>query len=454
LAEVTISGSEELNPQAVSIYPVTRVMGKAEIEISFTPQQKVAGARLRALEARRFEDLVIGTPAVRAPQLVSRTCGACGPFHQIASCMAIESACGIEIPPQAAALRELVAWLLTAVSHLTTITFMVLPDFALPMSDAAVKNVTGIYMVDQESISRLSRVTVSICEAARLLTGSEFRVPVIVPGGASMLPDQETVDRASGLLASCEDDLHETVRLAEMLTRRESRIVDSGTRLPGYYACSSAGGHASLIGDCLSVGSFSGGEPSPLSFEDFLSSIEQRPVPWSYLVGLALRDREPAMVGPLARVNVGFRDETPSASLERQRAIEQWDFPFSSEFFFLMALALESVWCWESARGLLAGEDLAGDEPCAKVQMRASEGSAVIDSPRGVVVHSVGIDEAGGVETYEIMSPLQFNAGTIDEHLSRVARDSVASMEISEAAASRLQLAVRSFNPCVACGTH
>jgi coenzyme F420-reducing hydrogenase alpha subunit len=64
------------------------------------------------------------------------------------------------------------------------------------------------------------------------------------------------------------------------------------------------------------------------------------------------------------------------------------------------------------------------------------------------------IDAAGAVEEYRIISPLQFNAGIIDEHLTSVAKETVRGLEIGEGAATRLQLAVRSFNPCVACGTH
>jgi coenzyme F420-reducing hydrogenase alpha subunit len=132
------------------------------------------------------------------------------------------------VPAAAGTLRELICWLLLASSHLATITYCALPDFALPTSDAAVKNVTGIYMVDQEFVSRLSHAMTAIYDTLDIIAGNRFRIPVILPGGVSRLPAPSEIETASALLASCEDELRETVRLAEMLTRRESRMMETG----------------------------------------------------------------------------------------------------------------------------------------------------------------------------------------------------------------------------------
>jgi len=451
--EMRVSG-DELTGQRVRIYPVTRIQGRADIEVLFDPHHKVQEARFRALDYRGIEKMTLGMSPLRVPAVLSAACGVCGPFHRLASCMAVESACGAEVPPAAASLRELLCWLLLASTHLATITYCALPDFALPMSDAAVKNVTGIYMVDQESVSRLSRAMASIDEAIRILAGNRFRVPVVLPGGVSRLPAPSAVEAASALLASCEDDLRETVRLAEMLTRRESRMMETGTPLPGHYLCSVTDGLAALIGSGISAAPFSGGEPVTMSPAEFLSAIEAEETDWSFLKPLRVDGLDCQMVGPLARVNMGFGQDTPLAHLERGRLLEQWEHPLDSEFFFLMSLALEAVWGWEKATRLLQAASDGGPECWTKLQPAAGTGHAVLDSPRGTLAHQVELGAGGAVADYRVMSPLQFSYRTMNKHLTSVAARSVSGIDISEAATARLQLAVRSFNPCVPCGTH
>lgn len=443
----------EFSLQKVRIYPVTRIGGRGDIEVIYTPHQQVAEARFRALEARRFELAVLGLPAVRAPQVMARICGTCGPFHQLASCMAIEAATGSETPPPATWLRELLCWLLLVSSHAATMAFAALPDFALPMSDAAVKNVTGLYMVDQDSVQRLSEAMRSVNDALHLLGGNPMRPAVIVPGGVACLPEASQLEKARALIAGCEDGLRETVRFVEMLTRRESMVFEDTDRLQGHYLASSRAGNATLIAEEVTAGSFDGGEEVVMDTEGFGASVEERPVEWSHLVPLAVKGFEPALVGPLARLNVGIGEDAPLARLEQERALEQWGHPLASEHLFLMSLAIEALWGWERAVTLLAEGAPAG-KPCAALQQGPGDGFAVLDSPRGLLGHHLKLDGAGRVSSYRVMSPLQFNYQLLNSHLTGVARNTVRGLDISPGAAARLQLVVRSFNPCVPCGSH
>jgi coenzyme F420-reducing hydrogenase alpha subunit len=449
---MNVTGNE-LAGQKVRIYPVTRIQGRADIEVLFDPHHNVAEARFRALDYRGTDRMAVGMPAQRVPQVLSTACGVCGPFHKLASCMAVESACGTRVPAAAGTLRELICWLLLASSHLATITYCALPDFALPTSDAAVKNVTGIYMVDQEFVSRLSHAMTAIYDTLDIIAGNRFRIPVILPGGVSRLPAPSEIETASALLASCEDELRETVRLAEMLTRRESRMMETGTPLPGSYMCSVTDGLAALLGTEVATAPFAGGEPRALSFDEFLSSLVEEEIDWTFVKPLTVDGFDCQLVGPLARVNMGFGEDTPLAAMERARLLEQWEHPLDSEFFFLMSLALEAVWAWEKAKRLLSSISYDG-ECWTSLAPAAGAGRAVIDSPRGLLVHQVELDALGAVSDYRVCSPLQFNYKTLNEHLTSVAARTVGGIDIGESAAARLQMAVRSFSPCVPCGTH
>ena len=55
---------------------------------------------------RGFETLLLGKDSRVAPTITTRICGLCQVTHAVASARAIENAAGIEVPPEAEKLRE------------------------------------------------------------------------------------------------------------------------------------------------------------------------------------------------------------------------------------------------------------------------------------------------------------------------------------------------------------
>lgn len=452
--DASLTGSERFSGQKVRVYPVTRIQGRADIEVTFDQQQEVSGARFRALEVRGFERLVVGMPALRAPQVLSRICGPCGPFHQLASCQALEKAAGLEVPAVAEVVREMLCWLWLAHSHLLSLTYNALPDLALPMSDVAVRNIAGIYMVEQEAVGGLSSILTAVHQALAVLTGMPVHPAIVVPGGVSSVPGTVALARAAEILEGCEDDLRETLRLLEMLLKRDSQMMYTGKPLKGNYMSVTSGGNCSPLGDSVTIEPFGDGESATLNHKEFAGNLEEKPVPWSYLVPVSYEGFEPLLVGPLARVNLGYGSDSQWADLELTRCYEQWGRPLDREFLVYMALMLEVILAYDKVRALLIKVAGAGDEACAVPELTASSGVAVVDSPRGIIVHALTVDDSGTVTGYKVTSPLQFNYSMMNRHLSDVAEEVVTGIEIGEAVAQRLQLAVRAFIPCVSCGTH
>ena len=67
---MNVTGNE-LAGQKVRIYPVTRIQGRADIEVLFDPHHNVAEARFRALDYRGTDRMAVGMPAQRVPQVLS-----------------------------------------------------------------------------------------------------------------------------------------------------------------------------------------------------------------------------------------------------------------------------------------------------------------------------------------------------------------------------------------------
>jgi F420-non-reducing hydrogenase large subunit len=448
-----LEDTADLGGERVRLHPLTRIQGHADIEIQFSPEQEVRQARFRALEFRGFEQMAVGMAAFRAPSLLSRICGSCGPFHQLAACIAIEDAAGVTLPRTAAWFRELLSFLWLGLSHILYCTYMALPDFALPTSDAAVRNVIGIYAIEQEMIQNLSAVQSAFAESLALLAGLYVHPAVVVPGGVSYLPDWTACSKVAEALAGCEQNLRETLRLVESLTKRSTQMMEIEVGLQGYYMASTRRESPALLGDAVTNADFQEGEPEDLDHPEFFDLIVEQPVPWSYLVPVSVSQLGPLMVGPLARVNLGFDTETPWAELECTRIHEQWGHPLDMELLFLASMTLELIWAYEKASLLLEQRPRHG-EACVEPELTEGEGLAVIDGPRGTLVHKVWMDSKGIISGYKVISPLQFSGELINQHLTSLAQNVVSGLEIGDDVAQLLQLSVRAFTPCVQCGTH
>jgi F420-non-reducing hydrogenase large subunit len=86
--------------------PLSRIEGHAQVIIHLHGSE-VISATLQATERRGFEYFLQGAPTEQLPIIVPRICGVCSTAHHIAAVKALESIFGIEPPPTAIHIREL-----------------------------------------------------------------------------------------------------------------------------------------------------------------------------------------------------------------------------------------------------------------------------------------------------------------------------------------------------------
>jgi F420-non-reducing hydrogenase large subunit len=87
-------------------FPLSRIEGHAQVVIE-THGGEVVSTHFEAMELRGFEYWVQGTPAEQMPVIVPRICGVCSTAHHLAAVQALEDAFGVEPPPLAIKIREL-----------------------------------------------------------------------------------------------------------------------------------------------------------------------------------------------------------------------------------------------------------------------------------------------------------------------------------------------------------
>ena len=108
-------------------FPLSRIEGHARVEIEVREGQ-VISTRFQAMEKRGFNLMVQGVPAEQMPVIVPRICGVCSTAHHVASVKALEDAYGVEPPPLANQIRELLLLGQLIQNQATSLFVFTMPD--------------------------------------------------------------------------------------------------------------------------------------------------------------------------------------------------------------------------------------------------------------------------------------------------------------------------------------
>jgi coenzyme F420-reducing hydrogenase alpha subunit len=85
-------------------------------------------------------------------------------------------------------------------------------------------------------------------------------------------------------------------------------------------------------------------------------------------------------------------------------------------------------------------------------KVKQGSGSACIEAPRGLLIHSYTFDSHGLCTAAEIITPTVFNQLALREDLTAVASGMDGMTE--DAIAASLQKLVRCYDPCISCAVH
>ena len=137
--------------KTIEIKPVTRIEGHGKVTIELDEKGNVAKARLNVLQMRGFEKFCEGRVFWEMPQITQRACGICPVSHHLASAKAGDAILGVELPPTAKLLRELIHMAQYVQSHALHFFHLASPDFIFGMdADPAIRNVVGLIGANPE----------------------------------------------------------------------------------------------------------------------------------------------------------------------------------------------------------------------------------------------------------------------------------------------------------------
>jgi coenzyme F420-reducing hydrogenase alpha subunit len=161
-------------------------------------------------------------------------------------------------------------------------------------------------------------------------------------------------------------------------------------------------------------------------------------------------DGRPYLVGPLARLNLNFRELPPAVRV----LLDTLPTPMPSHNMFhsIVARAVEVLLAVREAHRLLVAYDPTG-APAVPVRPVAGTAVAATEAPRGLLLMRFEVDSRGVVRHARILSPTAQNQVRCEEDLAG-ALERFGLDHDAAALARHAERVVRNYDPCLACAAH
>lgn len=161
------------------------------------------------------------------------------------------------------------------------------------------------------------------------------------------------------------------------------------------------------------------------------------------------KDGSSYLVGPLARLNVNFERLLPRARQAAASSGIAW--PSRNPFHGIVARAVELVYAFEQALAIVDAYRQP-ERNRIGIELRAGEGCAATEAPRGILYHRYRVSEQGLIEFAKIVPPTSQNMRRIEDDLRLIVEANAHKPE-SEIAQACEKL-VRCYDPCISCSVH
>ncbi len=183
---------------------------------------------------------------------------------------------------------------------------------------------------------------------------------------------------------------------------------------------------------------------------DFDTHFEEFQLPHSTALHARRKGGGSYLVGPMARLFHNHQQLLPAA----QTAMTDAGYDPATErnpYRSIIARCIEMTQVFEDALGLVQ-EGLDVSVPHVAVTVRAGEGAATTEAPRGILVHRYAVDEKGLIENAVITPPTSQNQGQIEADLRLLVTRNLHLPD--EQLGALAEGFIRNYDPCISCAAH
>lgn len=402
-------------------HDITRIEGNAKIIIEYINGK--VNAKINIYESsREFEKFLIGKNYKEVPDLVSRICGICHVPHKLCGIMAIENALNIKVSEQTEKLRELLTLGSIMHSHILHLFFMVLPD---------IKGYDNVFEM-MKKYKNLVEIGLNLENLSELIIktigGREVHTLTPVIGGFTKLPKERELKNLLKLLKENKENAIKTIEIFSKY-KRDLKFK----RKTQYLSLRRDKNYEVLYGNIIC-------DKSTFKPEEYRKYIKEYEVHYSTSKFATFKNNS-YMVGALSRlINNG---KYLPKKVKKYIRIET-NSPFSNN----IAQAIEILYCIEKAIEII--ENLKLKKEKIKFKSKESEGIAVTEAPRGILIHHYKINKNGKIKYANVITPTAQNLRNIEEDVKEFIKYFTKKKDIIYF----LERLVRAYDPCISCATH
>ncbi len=419
----------------INVEHVTRIEGHGNIVVNAT-DGKVEKVEWQVPEAPRFFEAMIRGRSYEDIQLiVSRICGICSVSHSLVAIKAVENALGIEVSEQTDKVRRLMHYSEQLQSHVLHVGYLVAPDLF------GVKSVVPLVGIAKEAVLTIVKAHRLANEWSEMLGGRVTHPFTIIPGGFTKLPSEQQLLELKETLTNLVPDLMTIVDVVLSVAGK----VPNFSRETEYVSLREEKFYSFYDGQILST---DGHVEDVCNWESVANEFvnDQSTAKW------AKWHRDSYAVGALARFNNNYEQLADIAKgIAKKFGLEKG---CCNPYMNSIAQLAECGEIVVSSLGII--DDLLSSgikqEKVDGKPKKAGHGDAAIEAPRGILFHSYDFDENGICLGGNLCIPTNQNHANIQLDFEKLVPEILDEGE--DAVRQKLEMLVRSYDPCVSCSTH
>jgi NAD-reducing hydrogenase large subunit len=293
-----------------------------------------------------------------------------------------------------------------------------------------------------------------------LLAGRRIHPGWTVPGGVNEPLSAEKRDQILGKIPTAIAAIQRTLQWFKASIEKFSAEIEVFANFPTLFmGLVDEHGLAEYYDGALRIidseGNVIAGELNPANYSEFIGEAVE---PYTYMKfpyykplgypGGTYR------VGPLARLNLADRCDTPLADVEWREFRAMSSKPVLSSFHYHYARLIEMLHATEKIEALLADKAILDRHVRATASVNNLEGVGVAEAPRGTLIHHYKVDENGLIVWANLVIATGHNNAAMNRGILQTARHYVHGEHIEEGMLNRVEAVVRTFDPCLSCSTH
>jgi F420-non-reducing hydrogenase large subunit len=457
----------------VSIDPVTRLEGHGKISLFLDEEGYVERAYLQVPDFRGFEKFCEGRAAEEMPALTQKICGVCPTAHHTASTKALDDLFKVEPPEAAKKIRELMYDAFVFEDHLLHFYFLGGPDFIVGLGAPKEKrNIFGVRdALGVDVVKKVIQIRKQARELNAMISGSPLYPVCGLPGGISKALTEEDRIRVKELIMDFVPFAERTLRIFDdvFIKNREHfnlMVSDAYCHKTSYVGLVNEENEMNFYDGRIRIVDPDGKEVVKFAAKDYLKYLQERVEPWSFMKTVYLRNIGRKgfaeglgsgiyRVGPLARLNASEGLATPLAHAEYKRMVSiLGGKPVHYTLAYHWARVIEILYAAERMN------ELANDAELSSSVIRRipggikSQGIAVCEAPRGLLLHHYQTDKKGILQKVNLIVATQNNAAALNMSVEKAAKAIVKGENVSDSLLNMVEIAFRAYDPCFACATH